>query len=63
MLAHGPLAQNLAGEQEIETFRLQPGRGFPEHQQVAVDAGIMAPAETVGRGVNQREKLVGDINQ
>ena len=52
VLAHGPLSQNFPGEEKVKPRRRHQGPGFPEHEGVAVDAGVVAPAQT--RGVDHK---------
>jgi hypothetical protein len=62
MLAHGPLSQDFAGEQEIKTFGAKPRPGLAQHEDMAVNAGIVAPAQAMGRIKQQGHEIFGNIN-
>ena len=62
VLAHGPLSQNFPGEQEIKPRRGHQGPGLPEHEGVAVDAGVMAPPKPVGRIINEGQIFFGEVH-
>ena len=53
VLAHGPLTQNFPGEEKVKPRRGHQGPGLPEHEGVAVDAGVVAPAPAVGWIINE----------
>ena len=62
VLAHGPLPQDLAGEDEVEALGRHHRPGLPDHQGVAVDAGVVPLAEAVGRRIEQRLEFFSEIN-
>ncbi len=61
VLAHGPLPQDFPGEEKVKPLRRHQSPGLPEHECVAVDAGVVAPAPAVGRIIDEGQEFVGEV--